>query len=166
MSDEITPIRIEQRRLFDWRLVISLIAAGLLVYGSFASVKAIQANEHKDHNTAVALTEVAAAQAQVHELISLLKAESDELKAKDVADEANLVRFATNQRRMLDFQAAEIAWTRRILNFIRTHPGQQVPASFLDSPNPPVLLRISAPKSGRKKAVTPKHGARKGNPHR
>lgn len=162
MSDAIAPIKIEQRRLFDWRLVLSLIAAGALLFGAYASVGAIRSSSAKDHNTAVALAEVAKAQAQEQELIQQLKFRDAELKAQAAAGQANTAKFAANQAAMLRFQAEELAWTRRLLNFVRTHPGKPIPASFLVAPAPPVLQRISTSKrSGQpKKARHPKRRAR------
>jgi len=94
-------------------------------------------------------------------LIAEIKVQAQELKAKDVADEANIVRFAENQKRMLDFQAAESAQVRRLLNFVRTHPGSPIPASLLTPIQVPKLLAITkeSPKSSRKGAKKHKgHG--------
>lgn len=153
------PPKIERRRLFDWRLVISLILAGALLFGAFAGVKAIQANDTKDRNTAKALAEVAKAQAQVHELIEQIKARDAELRDQAAATQSNTAVFAANQAAMLRFQSVELAWTRRILNFVRTHPGQPIPTSFLvDAPRAPVLRRISTSRKASQHAAKRKHG--------
>lgn len=168
MSDEITPIRIEQRRLFDWRLVISLIAAGALLFGAFAAVKAFEIADAKDHNAAVAAAEIARGQAQVHELIEQLRSRDEEIKAQVAAEEANTARSAANQAvmlanqaAMLRFQAEELAWTRRILNFSRAHPGQPIPASFLVAPRPPTLRKISSPTRHHQSRSMSRHGKKK-----
>lgn len=152
------PPKIERRRLFDWRLVISLILAGALLFGAFAGVKAIQANGAKDRNTAKALTEVAKAQAQVHELIEQIKARDAELRDQAAATQSNTAIFAANQAAMLRFQAVELSWTRRILNFVRTHPGQPIPPTLLvDAPRAPVLRRISGSRKAARHAAKHKH---------
>jgi hypothetical protein len=122
---------------------MSLILAGALLFGAYAAVNAFQSANAKDRNTAVALAEVARGQAQVRELIEQLKARDAELKAEHGTDQANTAIFLANQAAGLRFQAEELAWTRRLLNFVRTHPGQQIPASLLAAPSAPVLQRIT-----------------------
>ena len=158
-------VKIERRRLFDWRLVMSLILAGALLFGAFSAVKAIQAADAKDRNTATALAEVAKGQAQVHELIEQIKARDAEIQDQAVADRANTARFAANQAVMLRFQAEELAWTRRILDFVRTHPGEPVPASLLiGAPTPPRFQAVvSAPKATQRRGTHKHKGRRPGH---
>jgi hypothetical protein len=139
----VSEFKIERRRLFDWRLVMSLILAGALLFGAYAAIGAFHASDAKDRNTAVALAEVAKAQSQVHELIEQIKTRDAELRDQAIATQANTARFAANQAAMLRFQAEGLAWTRHLLSFIRTHPGQLIPASLLSAPTPPELQQLT-----------------------
>lgn len=79
------------------------------------------------------------------------------LRVEHARDQQNTAKFASNQEKMLDFQALQQAKMDRILNFVRTHPGKQIPARLLTEIPPPVLQKIATPgASGTKKAVPPK----------
>lgn len=152
-------IRVVQPRLLNARFVVSLIALVAVLVGSFALAETVRHQAAGDANTKKALAEVAKAQAQVHELIEQIRARDAELRDQAAATQSNTAVFAANQAAMLRFQSVELAWTRRILNFVRTHPGQPIPAAFLiAAPTAPVLRRISTSRKASRHAAKRKHG--------